>query len=165
MREFQQLFDHLATLPSYKILDHEDTTVLRRFSFEKGGGEGNILFRPVAQVALAEALGILVFKNGFLLENIFKKLQKFDLQGGFSQMEFPNSVWYGVLYDPNKKRVQVSKKELAVKLLIYLLGGIKDRMEIAQLRKALASARTREDRAMDFDGNWVSVQEVGLPSI
>ncbi|EFA74126.1 conserved hypothetical protein [Raphidiopsis brookii D9] len=165
MREFQQLFDHLATLPSYKILDHEDTPVLRRFSFEKGGGEGNILFRPVAQVALAEALGILVFKNGLLLENIFKKLQKFDLQGGFSQMEFPNSVWYGVLYDPNKKRVQVSKKELAVKLLIYLLGGIKDRMEIAQLRKALASARTREDRAMDFDGNWVSDQEVGLPSI
>ncbi|MFB2645048.1 DGQHR domain-containing protein [Raphidiopsis sp. BLCC-F218] len=165
IREFQRLFDHLATLPSYKILDHEDTTVLRRFSFEKGGGEGNILFRPVAQVALAEALGILVFKNGLLLENIFKKLQKFDLQGGFSQMEFPNSVWYGVLYDPNKKRVQVSKKELAVKLLIYLLGGIKDRMEIAQLRKAIASARTREDRAMDFDGNWVSPQEVGLPSI
>jgi len=165
IREFEQLFDHLATLPSYKILDHEDTTVLRRFSFEKVGGEGNILFRPVAQVALAEALGILVFKNGLLLENIFKKLQKFDLQGGFSQMEFPNSLWYGVLYDPNKKRVQVSKKELAVKLLIYLLGEIKDQMEIAELRKAIASARTTEDRAIDFDGNWVSAQEVGLPSI
>lgn len=165
IRDFQELFDHLATLPSYKILDHEDTTVLRRFSFEKGGGEGNILFRPVAQVALAEALGILVFKNGLLLENIFKKLRKFDRQGGFSQMEFPSSVWYGVLYDPNKKRVQVSKKDLAVKLLIYLLGEIKDQMEIAQLRKALASARTTEDRTIDFDGNWVTAQEVGLPSI
>lgn len=163
--DFTELFDYLASLPSYKILDHEDTPVLRRFSFEKGGGEGNILFRPVAQVALAQALGILVFKKGLSLETIFKKLRKFDRQGGFSEMEFPHSVWYGVLYDPNKKRVQVAGKELAVKLLVYILGGMKDQMEVAQLRKALADARTMEDHSIGFDGKLVDQQDVGLPSI
>ncbi|MFO5495024.1 MAG: DGQHR domain-containing protein [Cuspidothrix sp.] len=163
--EFTQLFDYLGSLPSYKILDHEDTPVLRRFSFEKGGGEGNILFRPVSQVALAQALGILVFKKGLSLETIFKKLRKFDRQGGFSEMEFPHSLWYGVLYDPNKKRVQVAGKDLAVKLLVYILGGMTEKMEVAALRKALADARTMEDNTIGFDGKLVEQQNVGLPSI
>jgi DGQHR domain-containing protein len=163
--DFTELFDYLASLPSYKILDHEDTPNLRRFSFEKGGGEANILFRPVSQVALAQALGILVFKKGMSLEAIFKKLRKFDRQGGFSEMEFPHSLWYGVLYDPNKKRVQVSGKELAVKLLVYILGGMTEKMEVAQLRKALADARTMEDNTIGFDGKLVDPQDVGLPPV
>jgi DGQHR domain-containing protein len=163
--EFTQLFYYLGSLPSYKILDHEDTPVLRRFSFEKGGGEGNILFRPVSQVALAQALGILVFKKGLSLETIFKKLRKFDRQGGFSEMEFPHSLWYGVLYDPNKKRVQVAGKDLAVKLLVYILGGMTEKMEVAALRKALADARTMEDNTIGFDGRLVDPQDVGLPAV
>ncbi|NET02082.1 MAG: DGQHR domain-containing protein [Sphaerospermopsis sp. SIO1G2] len=165
IKDFTELFDYLATLPSYKILEHEDTPILRRFSFEKGGGEGNILFRPVSQIAIAQALGILVFKQDFSLESIFKKLRKFDLQGGFSEMEFPYSLWYGVLYDPNKKRLQVSGKDLAVKLFIYILGGMKDHMEIAALRKALANARTTENNTIGFNGKLVTPQDVGLPSI
>ncbi|MBD2205295.1 DGQHR domain-containing protein [Calothrix sp. FACHB-1219] len=163
--EFRKLFDSLASLPSYKILEHEDTPQLRRFSFEKDGGEGNMLFRPIAQVALAQALGILVFKKGFSLTDIFKKLRKFDQQGGFSGMEYPQSLWYGVLYDPNKKRVQVAGRDLAAKLLIYILGGIKDRMESAELRKALADARTIENQTISFDGKFVEPQAVGLPNI
>jgi DGQHR domain-containing protein len=163
--EFWQLFDYLMTLPSYKLLEDEDTPSLRRFSFEKDGGEGNMLFRPVGQVALAQALGILVFKKGFKLKEIFKKLRKFDLEGGFSSMEYPHSLWYGVLYDPNKKRVQVAGKDLAAKLLVYILGGIEDRMERAELRKALADARSMESKTVGFDGKFVEPQEVGLPAI
>ncbi|OUL23375.1 hypothetical protein BV372_29905 [Nostoc sp. T09] len=163
--EFSKLFDNLASLPSYKILEHEDTPILRRFSFEKGGGEGNMLFRPVAQVALAQALGFLVFRKGLSLTSIFKKLRKFDQQGGFTGMEYPQSLWYGVLYDPNKKRVQVSGKELATKLLIYILGGIQDSMERAELRKALANARTVENKTIGFDGELAELKEVGLPPI
>ncbi|OUL33915.1 DGQHR domain-containing protein [Nostoc sp. 106C] len=163
--EFSKLFDNLASLPSYKILEHEDTPILRRFSFEKGGGEGNMLFRPVAQVALAQALGFLVFKKGLSLTSIFKKLRKFDQQGGFTGMEYPQSLWYGILYDPNKKRVQVSGKELATKLLIYILGGIQDSMERAELRKALANARTVENKTIGFDGEFVEPKEVGLPNL
>ncbi len=165
IEEFRQLFDYLATLPSYKLLDEEDTPTLRRFSFEKDGGDGNMLFRPVAQVALAQALGILVFQKGFSLEDIFKKLRKFDRQGGFSGMEYPQSLWYGVLYDPNKKRVQVSGRELAAKLLIYILGGVQEQMERAELRRALADARTVENKTIGFDGQLVEPKQVGLPII
>jgi DGQHR domain-containing protein len=163
--EFQQLFDYLATLPSYRVLEAEETPLLRRFSFEKDGGEGNMLFRPVGQIALAQALGILVFKKGFSLKDIFKKLHKFDLEGGFSGMEYPRSLWYGVLYDPNKKRVQVAGRDLAAKLLIYILGGIQEPMERAQLRKAIADARTVENQAIGFDGQLVEPKAVGLPPI
>lgn len=165
LAEFTKFFDYLAELPSYKVLEYEDTPVLRRFSFEKDGGEGNILFRPVGQVAFAQALGVLVFKKGFSLEDIFKKLRKFDQQGGFSNMEYPQSLWYGILYDPSKKRIQVAGKELAAKLLIYILGGIQDHMERAELRKALAKARTVENKTIDFDGKFVEPKKVGLPSV
>jgi DGQHR domain-containing protein len=165
IEEFRKLFDSLANLPSYQLLEEENTPQLRRFSFEKDGGEGNMLFRPVAQVALAQALGILVFKKEFLLVDIFKKLRKFDQQGGFSGIEYPQSLWYGVLYDPNKKRVQVAGKDLAARLLIYILGGIQDQMERAELRKDLAKARTVENQTIGFDGKFVEQKAVGLPAI
>lgn len=80
-------------------------------------------------------------------------------------MEFPQSIWYGVLYDPNKKRVQVAGRDLATKLLIYILGGIQDQMERAELRKALADARTIEKQSVGFDGKYVEPKAVGLPAI
>ncbi|KAB8334997.1 DGQHR domain-containing protein [Scytonema tolypothrichoides VB-61278] len=165
IQEFHKFFDYLATLPSYKLLEDEGTPALRRFSFEKDGGEGNMLFRPVGQVALAQALGILVFKKGRSSADIFKKLQKFDRSGGFSGMEYPQSLWYGILYDPNKKRVQVAGRDLAAKLLIYILGGIQDQMERAELRKDLAKARTVENKTIGFDGKFVEPKQVGLPPV
>lgn len=165
IKDFQKLFDNLASLPSYKILEYEDTPELRRFSFEKDGGEGNMLFRPVGQVALTQALGILVFKKGFSLEDIFKKLRKFDREGGFSGMEYPKSLWYGVLYDPNKKRVQVGGRDLAARLLMYILGGIQDNIERAELRKDLAKVRTVENKTIGFDANFVEPKQVGLPPV
>jgi DGQHR domain-containing protein len=163
--EFHKLFDFLASLPSYKIIDDEGTRSLRHFSFEKDGGEGNMLFRPVGQVALVQALGILVFESQISLDKIFKKLRKFDKQGGFSNIELPNSLFYGVLFDPNRKRILVSGKDLAAKLIVYILGGTQDSMERAKLRTDLAKARTFEDKAMDFEGNFVEAKEVGLPEI
>ncbi|MBW4609798.1 MAG: DGQHR domain-containing protein [Hassallia sp. WJT32-NPBG1] len=165
IKEFEKLFDYLGSLPSYQLLEEEDTPPLRRFSFEKDGGEGNMLFRPVGQVAIAQALGILVFRKNLSLEDIFKKLRRFDQQGGFSGMDYPQSLWYGVLYDPNKKRVQVAGKDLAAKLLIYILGGITDQMERAELRKALANARTVENKTISFDGKFVEPKGVGLPPV
>lgn len=163
--EFSKLFDYLASLSSYKVLENEHTPALRRFSFEKESGEGNMLFRPVGQVALVQALGILVFKKGLSLEKIFKKLRKFDKQGGFSNIELPNSIWYGILFDPTRKRILVAGKDLAAKLIIYLLGGTQDLMEQAELRRCLAKARTFENKSMDFEGNFVEPQEVGLPDV
>lgn len=164
--EFNKLFDHLATLPSYQRIEHgEETPDLRRFSFEKNGGEGNMLFRPVGQVAFAQAMGILVFKKKLSLKAIFEKLRKYDVDGGFGGMEYPESLWYGVLYDPNKKRVLVSGRDLAARLLVYILGGIQDGMERAEIRLELAKARTIEGKAVGFNGKFVEPKQVGLPPL
>ena len=165
IEDFYQLFDNLASLASYKVLEYEDTPMFRRFSFEKDGGEGNILFRPVGQMALAKALGILIFQKEISREEIFEKLRKFDSKGGFSGMEFPKSLWYGVLYDANRKRILVAGKELATRLLVYILGGVEDKMERAELRNDLAKARTFEDKTVDFKGKFVEPKKVGLPSV
>ena len=162
---YNQLWDCLAGLPSYqKLSQGKETLDLRRFSHEKPPGEGNLLFRPVGQVALIRALGILVFKKMFL-PDLFKKLRQYDASGGFSSIDFPDSLWYGVLFDPNKRRVLVSGKDLATRLIVYILGGIEDNMELAFLRRDLAEARTMNDRAISFEGRFVSPKNVGLPSI
>ncbi|MBE9040626.1 DGQHR domain-containing protein [Oscillatoriales cyanobacterium LEGE 11467] len=162
---FSKLLDGFANLPSYQELEHQETTALRRFSFEEETGRGNLLFRPVGQIVLAQALGGLVSRSGLSLETIFDKLQRYDGEGGFDGMESPRSLWYGVLYDPNKRRVRVAGRDLAAKLLIYILGGAEDRMERAQLRKALAQARTFENKAVSFQGRFVQPKEVGLPEV
>jgi hypothetical protein len=166
IEEFGQLFDCLATLPSYQRIESgEQTDELRRFSFEKPGGEGNILFRPVGQIALANALGILVFKKQLSLTSIFDKLRRYDVDEGFSHMDNPESVWYGILYDPDKKRMLVSGKELAAKLIVYLVGGTQDDTERELLRQAVAAARAIEGKAMSFSGKFVHPQELKLPSV
>jgi len=163
---FTQLFDQLSSLPSYQRLEGgEETPQLRRFSFEKNGGEGNILFRPVGQVAIAQALGILIFQKGLSLKEVFKKLRKYDVDDGFSGMENPQSLWYGVLYDPNKKRVLVSGRDLAARLLVYIIAGTEDDMERAELRRELAEVRTIEGKAVGFNGKFVKPREVGLPDV
>ena len=166
VEEFRLLFDALATLPSYRVLEDEmETPEMRRFSFEKDGGEGNILFRPVGQIAFAHALGILVFHKGWSLAKIFQKLSKYDVDGGFSHMDKPQSLWYGVLFDPNKKRVSVGGRDLATKLIVYMVADTDDDLERAELRQALAKARTIEDRAVGFDGKFVEPKQVGLPPV
>lgn len=163
---FSTFFDHLSRLLSLQRLGYDaETPELRRFSFEKPPGEGNLLFRPVGQIALAQALGILTFRKGIPLETLFAKLQRFDTDGGFSYMETPQSLWYGILYDPNKKRILVSGRDLAVKLLVYLLGGVTDELEKADIRRAVADARTVEGQAMGFQGKFVEPRKVGLPQI
>ena len=166
LKEFKALFDNLASLPSYKRLEHDaETPLLRRFSFEKDSGEGNMLFRPVGQAALAQALGILIFKKKLAPKTIFKKLRQYDANGGFSFIDIPSSLFYGVLYDPNKKRILVSGRDLAARLIIYILGGIQDDMERAELRRELAEARSMENKAVGFHGEFVEPRQVGLPPV
>jgi hypothetical protein len=78
-------------------------------------------------------------------------------------MEYPESLWYGVLYDPNKRRIRVAGRDLAAKLIVYLLGGIQEPMDRAELRRALAEARTFENKAISFEGRFVKPKQVGLP--
>ncbi|HIK33327.1 MAG TPA: DGQHR domain-containing protein [Oscillatoriales cyanobacterium M4454_W2019_049] len=164
MAAFGECLDGLARLPSYRKLEEGmETPQLRRFSFETPPGEGNLLFRPVGQIAVAQALGWLVHRLEFPFDEVFAKLQRYDTEGGFSELDNPRSLWYGVLYDPNKRRIRVAGRDLAAKLLVYLLGGIGDRLDRANLRKALVQSRTFENKAISFGGRLVSPKEVGLP--
>jgi DGQHR domain-containing protein len=162
---FGELFDRLSEFSSYRRLQAEPTTVLRRFSFELGGGEGHLLFRPVGQVALAQALGIAIFKQGLPQREVFQKLERYDADGGLSAIDSPHSLWYGILYDPHKKRILVSGRDLAAKLILYLLGGVERDFDRAELRRQVAEARTIGQQAIGFDGNFVPPRNVGLPPI
>jgi DGQHR domain-containing protein len=162
---FSRLFDRLAQFTSYGRLQAEDTPQLRRFSFEPGGGEGHILFRPVGQIALAQGVGVAVFKKQMAETEVFGKLVRYDADGGFSNINEPSSLWYGILYDPNKKRILVSGRDLAAKLIVYLLGGVDNDFDRAELRRQVAEARTIGAYAMSFDGKLVTQPEVGLPPI
>ena len=162
---FSRLFDRISQFISYGRLQAEDTPTLRRFSFEPGGGEGHILFRPVGQVAFAQGVGMAVFKKQMAETEVFRKLDRYDADGGFSHINLPQSLWYGILYDPNKKRILVSGRDLAAKLIVYLLGGVDNDFDRAELRRYVAEARTVGDYAMSFEHKLVTPKEVGLPSI
>ncbi|MBP0020849.1 MAG: DGQHR domain-containing protein [Cyanobacteria bacterium SBLK] len=164
--ELKILFNYLAKLPSYQRMKRKETPDLRRFHHDTGGGEGNMLFRPVGQIALVGAIGILVYQHRINLHDIFLKLSQYDAEEGFSKIDFPASIWYGVLYDPLKKRIQVSGKDLATKLTIYLVAGEKDEFELIKLRTAFAKARTvNEDKAIALSGKWVNPKAIELPPV
>ena len=151
---FSELFDMFRTLPSIVRLEQgTHPTSLRNFSTDDPKGEGHMLFRPVGQVALADALGQLVFGRALKLESLFAKLREYDDAGGF-RMEDPGSLWHMVLFDPTKNRMTVRGRALATKLLVYLLkGGEPNVEERAELRKALAAERVlAEGEARRFDG-------------
>jgi len=135
---------------------------LRNFRAEEG--QGNVLFRPVGQTALAQAMGILVLKDGFSLDAAFEKLKKYDQKGGFV-LDKPDSVFYMVLYDPNKKKMSVGGRDLAARLLVYLLGGTTDPDEEASLLEDFITARTTEEKATDFHGHQVARDKIKLPPV
>lgn len=163
LEEFGKFLDQIGVLPTFKkIQQGSDIAKLRRFAHEDEG-EAHMLLRPVGQVALGQAVGVLVFEKKIPLETIFAKLKKFDQQGRF-RLDQPSSLFYMVLYDPNKKRMLVSGRDLASRLLQYMLGGgIEDDTERDALRKELAEARTFEDKAIGFDGKASDPERLDLP--
>jgi hypothetical protein len=179
VQEFNYFWDLLKELPSFKKLEQgAKTGSLRRFSHDRSPGEGHMLFRPVGQEALASALGQLIATKKEDVKQLMKRVAKYDKEGGF-QLDKPSSVWWMVLYDPNKKRMSVRGFKLAERLLVYLLGGgLHEHEEREKLRKELADARTihvgdagderwrdHQGQAMDFNGRWVKPDKIELPPV
>ena len=161
---FSEYLDSLVELPSIKR-SVQGTSIQTLRNFEKEGGEGILLYRPVGQTALATAVNELLLK-GQSISNVFSKLHKFDENGGFSAIDMHTSIWYGVLYDPNKQRMMVSGEKLAVRLLVYLLGGgIANEEERNTLREDLAEAREVDKQYRLFDGTFsTSKSDIKLPN-
>ena len=167
-----KLMDGLITVPTLeRVKQGTGTPLLRNFAHEfidkeqQITGEGNLLMRPVGQQVVAGAFGALVFRNPPMqLEILINKLVAFDVSGGFSGIDSASSPWFGVLYKP--QRMFVGGKNLAIRLLVYILsGGLEDEAR-EQLRIEYAKARSfdgREEKAMDINGDLVGLDKIKLP--
>ncbi|BAN34912.1 DGQHR domain-containing protein [Sulfuricella denitrificans skB26] len=163
VKRFTEFMDYLVELPSIKrAAQGTPSPQLRNFSAE--GGEGILLYRPVGQTALASAVGLLM-NEGVSIKQIFEKLSAYDEKGGFSKIDHFSSLWYGVLFDPNKQRMLVSGENLAKHLLVYLLkGGLPDEREREDLRMSFAEAREIDGQFRKFDGEWGGNKDIQLPN-
>ena len=160
------IWTRIAKLPNFQILDGNPAskiTELRNFTSE--GGQAHMLYRPIGQQVLIQAVGILLHKPGvtLTLDQIFEALARYDKAGGF-RLDDPGNPWYNVVYSESLGKMVVSGKELATELLVYLVAG-GPHPEREALRKKFAAARkSREGYAWDLNGNEVPIDQVQLPA-
>ena len=130
-------------------------------------GEDSILFRPMVQVALADAVATLECEKHMSLESIMRELAR---QENLGQLKLRDSTapWFGVLCDPIDKRMRRQKKyqDLCTRLFCYLLGGgMADDEERDQLSSEFAEARRiGDDESVNMEGNRILVKKNLLPN-
>lgn len=159
-----EYFDRLATIPSHlAFIQGKPAGELRRSE----EGEDNILFRPLVQTALADALGKLAAR-GVSLENAVEELGRRERSGQL-RLTKREAPWFGVLCDASgKMRRQKKNEDLCSRLFQYLLGGgLEDDVEREQLREDFALQRRidpERDLAIDLENNSVASVQVRLPN-
>ncbi len=164
VQAMDEYFDHLSTIPSHvDFIQGKPASELRKSE----DGEDNILFRPMVQVALAEAIGKLV-SRGVTLKNAADELGRQELCGQLKLTE-RTGPWFGVLCDPSGKMRRHKRNEsLCCRLFQYLLGGgIEDDVDRAQLRDDFAAERRPDpesELAINLEGKSVPIAEVRLPN-
>jgi DGQHR domain-containing protein len=165
-------FDRLQELPSHiemmnagpntdKIVTHRSTTA---------EGDANILFRPIGQVAMARAVGVLMNRehHPVTLNSIIELLKKKEKTGQL-RCDVPNSPWLGPVLNPVDRRINRKGTELCADLLVHLLGGgTPDEKKREGLRAAFAASRRVGDkdnnRALNLVGNEVNLDDLDLPA-
>jgi DGQHR domain-containing protein len=152
---FFSFLDHLRELPVFRGLEGgDDLDIVRQFPDGQASGKGHLLVRPIGQMILSRAVGGLV-REGLSLEAIFEKLGNWDAKDGFAQ-HTPQSLWYGITYDPAGKMNTRTNETMAARLLAYMVNGAaeEDRHELLEF---VVKSRDVEkpDRHVwrDFDGN------------
>ena len=155
-------FDAIARLPSHKaFIQGKPAGDIRSTK-----AEDNILFRPIAQTALAEAVGKLSHE-GISVATVARVLTKQEKLGQL-RLTDPRAPWFGVLCDPVARKVRRHKRneKLCCQLFVYLLGGgISDDVGRAELlEKFVAERRVDDDRVIDINGAPVEPKEVDLPN-
>lgn len=160
---FKQFLDQFMELPSIRRVC-EGASCAKERGLD-GECEANVLYRPVAQMALAEAAGRLIYAKQMGADGVFEKIKKFDEEGGFRGINQKTSPWYGVLYDVSNRRIRLPGRPLAEDLMAYLFGGgIQDDVVRKKLRDEFAVARTVEEgKATDLGGGTVHPNQIHLP--
>lgn len=155
-KRFHKLLDYMRELPVFRALESGDELDdLRQFPADNPNGKGHLLTRPIGQVILVGAVGK-VEKAGMNIDEVFRKLRKFDQNGGF-QAHAVENIWYGVTYDPRRNTMRMTGMQLATDLLVYMLKG-----EEEEKRKELLQA-VKEARRNDEGTHWKAFNGSDLP--
>ena len=162
-----KFFDALAQLPSFDAIRQGATAgEFRRTS--DNDGAAHLLFRPMAQAALASALGHLMSEGAPSPTPYWSKVQEADEDGRF-RIDDPSLPWYGPAWDPVAKnmRRRISDQKLVTRLFLHLLdGGTPDEEVRERLRMDFATARivtADADEAIDLAGTVVGMDKIKLP--
>ena len=130
-----QYFTALESLPSHARMINEKDFPPSYFRSK----DDHILFRPIAQMALAEACAIMRWEHGETLNAIVSEL---TLQENSGQLKLQKheAPWCGVIWDPRKEVMlkTVGARALCMRLFLYLLGGDVDENK---LQKDFAESR------------------------
>lgn len=136
-------FDALAKLPSHERFIQAAANDRNKLRTE----DDNILFRPIAQSALAGAIGLILHNSEIpkeqfpnKLNKIFTTLAEQEIKGNL-KLKKEDGPWYGVLCDASKKmRRHKHYKELCQTLFVHLLHGLENE-NLENLRNDFCSAR------------------------
>ena len=140
-------FGGLSRLPSHvRMMRGESDAVLREQD------EGHILFRPVAQLALAEASAILDRDHDIFMDVIVEELIRQEKRGQL-KLKDPKAPWCGVIWDSNSGEMQtkVGERKLCMRLFVYLLGG---KLDEQKLRDDFSKARRTYGGDPDLPAPW-----------
>ena len=166
LKKLADYFKALETLPSHaKMMGGTPVSALR-----KQDGEDNILFRPIAQVALAKALAHLQAKEGANLHDLISMIAKHE-KNGHLKLTSKKAPWFGILCDPISERLrrQIRFEDICSRMIIHLLGGeLADSQDRETLREDFFDARegstdSDERVAYDMSGALVEYSRFSLP--
>jgi len=156
------VWDHILALNCFTSID-AGVAIADMRNFTSEGGAAHMLYRPIGQQALVEALAQITSKNGVLSQSVLDQLTRLDASGGF-RLDHPTNPWYGVLYNESLGKMVVAGQKLAARLLVYMLDEV-TLPEREALKRDFAEARkSREGFGWDIDGAEVPINDVRLPS-
>ena len=171
--QLSMYFNALATLPSHQsmiLYFSSDGRSGKSPAEFRGDNSRNILFRPIAQVALARATARLQKDKEVDLKGLMETLASHE-ESGDLDLASEKAPWFGILSDRmGKVRRQKKYEDICVEMMIYLLGGgFDDEQRRKKLLSDFFEARlggegdSGEPMARDLSGNLKTEDEFSLP--
>ena len=164
--ELTEVFDRVANLPVFMGLDSGDSLrELREFPDpEHPMNRGHVLLRPIGLPILFDAVSRVLESKKQSLDQVFKKLEKFDRERGFDAPRAAG-IWFKVTYDPDKRKMIITNQRLAADLLRYMLEGADSEAREKLVREMLACRKVSEREWIDYDGevSKLELESIDLP--
>lgn len=174
IEQLSAYFDNLANLPSHKemILYFSSNGSLGTSpNGFRDGDEKNILFLPIAQLALAQAIARFEMHVGADMSDIIEKISRHERLGDLNLVR-KDAPWFGILCEPSGLRIRRHKRyeDLCVEMFTYLLGGsvgscrkeVRFRKDCFEARR-IKTSNSSKKMAWDFSGRPEEEESFTLP--